>query len=216
VIRFTAPATGNYHIQALAQQPYDNELYFGDTDFHVVKGSTELAQWWLGYGDAVYDNTVTLVQGETVDFVIGCGNDAEEHGSGLKMTATLTFFPLSPGTVQLTSGSYSASETAGSVRIAASRTGGSLGAANVNFSIGGGSATAGADYTLPGISSLHWNDGEMGEKEFFVTIINDCVPESDETCQFQSQCLSDFGSPRTKSQRPLEIRLEGGLPQPDA
>ena len=53
----------------------------------------------------------------------------------------------SPGTLQFNSSTYSVNENGASVTITATRTGGSSGAASVNYATSNGTATAGSDYT---------------------------------------------------------------------
>jgi hypothetical protein len=87
---------------------------------------------------------------------------------------------LTSGTVQLSSATYSVSETGSTVTITATRTGGSDGAVSVAYSTTDGTATATADYT-PASGTLTWNDGETGNKTFTVTILDDNIREGDET-----------------------------------
>ncbi|MBN2589192.1 MAG: hypothetical protein JXA96_04985 [Sedimentisphaerales bacterium] len=88
-------------------------------------------------------------------------------------------FPSS-GSLQFTSSVYSAFEIIGTVRIYVSRTGGSLGVASVNYSTSNGTAIAGSDFTQKS-GTLFWNDGDMQNKYFDVSITNDNTYETDET-----------------------------------
>lgn len=84
------------------------------------------------------------------------------------------------GSIQFKSASYSVSESAGSVRLYVSRTGGSFGAAGASYSSANGSAVAGSDFaSTDGV--LSWTDGDAGDKHFDVTIHNDTTPETSET-----------------------------------
>lgn len=86
----------------------------------------------------------------------------------------------SPGTLQLNSSTYSVNENGTSVTITATRTGGSAGAASVNYATGNGTATAGSDYTASS-GTLNWADGDSADKTFTVNIANDATVEGNET-----------------------------------
>jgi ribosomal protein L35AE/L33A len=85
----------------------------------------------------------------------------------------------SPGTLQLSSSTYSVNENGTSVTITATRTGGSAGAASVNYTTSNGTATAGSDYTSTS-GTLSWADGDSADKTFTVNITNDTAVEGNE------------------------------------
>ena len=92
-----------------------------------------------------------------------------------------------PGTLQFSQGTYSVSENGGTATITVTRTGGTFGAASVQFSnppggtaTGAASCGAGVDYVIPS-GTLTWTDGDAGSKTFPVTICNDGVFEAEET-----------------------------------
>lgn len=97
---------------------------------------------------------------------------------GSPSSATVTIGP--PGTVQMSSTSYSVNENDGTITITATRTGGSFGMASVYYTTASGSAAAGADYT-PQSGTLTWGDGEAGTKTFAVPIVDDALYEGDES-----------------------------------
>src|SRR5262249_7165008 len=88
--------------------------------------------------------------------------------------------PTTPGQIQLSASSYSASEAAGTVTITATRTGGSDGAISVAFSASSGSATAGLDFTAV-TGTLTWAAGDSSSKTFTVPILEDSLVEGNET-----------------------------------
>jgi hypothetical protein len=95
--------------------------------------------------------------------------------------------PPPTGTLQFSSATYSQGEGGGTATITVTRTGGSLGAASVQFSnpaggtaTGGASCTAGVDYVTPS-GTLNWADGDGTSKTFTVTICNDNTFEGNET-----------------------------------
>ena len=80
------------------------------------------------------------------------------------------------GSVEFADDHFDVLEDVGAAVIRVVRTGGSRGALAVNYSTGGGSATAGADYT-PVSGTLNFADGETS-KTFLVPIVNDNVDET--------------------------------------
>jgi hypothetical protein len=102
VVRFTVPsdASGEYHIEAAVRPVYDGSLQ-GDTDFHVVKNGTELFGRFLAPPEqSGYSNTLTLAAGDTIDFMIGRGQDNSGVSSGLKIQLTITSSPPPPPLVR--------------------------------------------------------------------------------------------------------------------
>jgi hypothetical protein len=85
-----------------------------------------------------------------------------------------------PGILQFSQTQWSVAESAGTATIAATRIGGSLGPVSVSFAVDGGTATAGADYTIVPVTLL-WADGETGNKTFTITILDDVLSEGNET-----------------------------------
>ena len=102
------------------------------------------------------------------------------------------------GMLQFKSAAYSAEEDGGSVRIYVSRTGGSSGAASVDYATVNGSATAGSDYTAKS-DTLNWSDGDSADKFFDVPISDDTEPEAGEdfTCVLSGPSGASIGSPST-------------------
>ncbi len=86
----------------------------------------------------------------------------------------------SPGSVQLSSATYSVSESGTNATITLTRTGGSLGAASVQLATSNGTATAGSDYTAVS-TTVSWTDGESANKTVLIPITSDVSDESNET-----------------------------------
>ncbi len=90
-------------------------------------------------------------------------------------------------------------------QITVTRSGGSLGAVSVMVVVTGGSATQDVDYMIfiPGPLAgvvLWWADGETGPKSFTITILNDGIPEGNETIRFGLTNVTggaQIGSPAT-------------------
>ena len=84
------------------------------------------------------------------------------------------------GVIQFDKDTYSLDENSGEATIAVTRTGGSDGAVNVNFSTVDGTACEGSDYVAVS-GTLDWADGDSSEKTISVTIVDDTTQESSET-----------------------------------
>ncbi|HEV7517994.1 MAG TPA: Calx-beta domain-containing protein [Thermoanaerobaculia bacterium] len=110
----------------------------------------------------------------------------DQHGGpgGFGMSGTVSVLPAGPqaqpGTLALSPASYSVSESAGSVTVHVSRTGGSDGGVSVAYAATAGTASAGSDFT-PTSGTLTWGDQDSAEKTFQVAIVNDAISESTET-----------------------------------
>ncbi len=87
---------------------------------------------------------------------------------------------LPPGSMQFSASAYTVNENGGTVTITVPRTGGSHGAASVNYATSNGTATAGSDYTDRS-GTLNWEDGDAASKTFTVPISDDAVTEGNET-----------------------------------
>ena len=127
----------------------------------------------IGDADVEVDETVNLTL-----------SNATGAGLGAPAAALITIedddTPGVPGTLQLSTASYNASEANGSVTIAVTRIGGSSGAVTVDYATSNGSATAGSDYSST-TGSLGWVDGDSSPKTFLITITDDNVDENNET-----------------------------------
>ena len=90
VIRFTAPASGGYHLESLVHT-YLNGPISGDTDYHVRVNDVEVFGQFLAPSSGPgYTNSFRLRAGDTVDFVVGRGRDNEIYASGLSIKARIT------------------------------------------------------------------------------------------------------------------------------
>jgi choice-of-anchor C domain-containing protein len=93
VIRLVLPpgSDGIYRLDSAVEAFLDNGDS-GDCDYHVVHNGIELfAQFLPPRSGTNFGTTLSLRQGDTVDFLIGRGADGRLYGSGLKLNATLTF-----------------------------------------------------------------------------------------------------------------------------
>jgi len=116
-IRFQVPADGggDYQILSAVRSHLDGPLS-GDTDFHVVKNGTEVFGQFLPPNSATsYSNVLALAPGDTIDFLVGRGQDNHLEGSGLKIQATVNWLKgLPPSPPTITSQPKSLSVEAGS------------------------------------------------------------------------------------------------------
>lgn len=114
--------------------------------------------------------------------------------------------PVSPpGTLQFSAATFNQSEGGGTATITVTRTGGSSGAASVQFSTtmggtatGGASCSAGVDYRNTS-GTLNWVDGDASSKTFLITICSDNVFEGNETLNLMLSNASGatLGAPST-------------------
>lgn len=98
---------------------------------------------------------------------------------GTPGAASVTITDIETGVLQFTSTTLSGAE-GDTVTLTVSRTGGTTGAASVDYATASGSAVPGQDYTATS-GTLSWSDGESGNKTFDLTLLNDTDVESDET-----------------------------------
>jgi len=86
----------------------------------------------------------------------------------------------SPGSLSFDNGALSRNESAGSVLIGVTRSGGVLGQVTADYSVVGGSATGGADFAPLG-GTLTWPNGAAGAQTFSVSLVDDSLSEGAET-----------------------------------
>jgi Ca2+-binding RTX toxin-like protein len=101
----------------------------------------------------------------------------------LSDTDTIPITVAPPGTLEFSSATYQVGEGHGSqlATITITRSGGSLGQLVANYQTsGGGTATAGSDYTSVASTAVTFANGETS-KTFAVPLIDDGVDEADET-----------------------------------
>ncbi len=144
-------------------------------------------------------NTLSWIAGDSADktFTVDITEDLVVEGNetvnlalslptggavlGATSTSVLTILDNdAAGTLQFSSATYSVNESALTVTITVTRTGGSTGAVSVNYATSAGTAN-GADYTAAS-GTLSWTDGDTASKTFNVAIKNnDNQAEGDET-----------------------------------
>ncbi|MEN8218677.1 MAG: leucine-rich repeat domain-containing protein [Pseudomonadota bacterium] len=100
----------------------------------------------------------------------------DEHNPGWQTTQT----PCPIATLQFSSTTYSVIETGGQATFIVTRVGANNGAISANYATTDGTATAGSDYTQT-TGTLSWADGDLADKTFTITIIDDGDSEGPET-----------------------------------
>ena len=124
--------------------------------------------------DAVFEGDET--------FTVSLSNAAGGASLGAPTSATVTITDnesAQPGTLALTSATYTVAETGAAITISVTRSGGSDGAVSVDYTTANATATAGADYTATA-GTLAFADGAT-TATFTVPILDDAVFEGDET-----------------------------------
>ncbi len=102
---------------------------------------------------------------------------------GTQNTATLTISDAAPttaGTLQFSASSASVNETAGSITLSVTRSGGSLGALSATVVTANETATASADYTSIN-QVVNFVDGDTATKTVNIPILDDVLGEGNET-----------------------------------
>ena len=100
-------------------------------------------------------------------------------GSGNTATCTFNVTVNQPQTIQFNAAALNVPESGSGVNLIVTRTGGSVGAATVEYATSDGTATQKTDYTIK-LGTLHFADGETS-KILQVPIVNDVFVEGDET-----------------------------------
>jgi parallel beta-helix repeat protein len=122
---------------------------------------------------------------------------ARPGGAGFDIGAV----EINAGTVQLAVSTASVNESTATITITATRTGGSDNAVSVSYATADGTAMAPGDY-LSAAGTFNWADQDTANKTFQVTIVNDAVPESNETfivTLSNPQGGAALGSPATET-----------------
>ncbi len=146
----------------------------------------------------IYDGTADAL----ITYQLSYGESLRSLGpvtKGIFQDIGWTFAPEvpSPGTVQFSAATFNVSETASTLNVPVTRTGGTSGAASATCAVTGGTATGnGTDYALA-TSAVSWIDGEATTKNCVITLFNDADVESNETITLALQSVTgaSLGSP---------------------
>ncbi|WP_022978475.1 Calx-beta domain-containing protein [Nevskia ramosa] len=117
---------------------------------------------------------------------------------GATKTQTLTIIDndAAPGTLALSSATYTVGEAGGVATVTVTRSGGSYGTAAIDYTTANGLAMAGSDYTAKA-GRLVWASGDATSKTFTVAILNDTLKEKAETIliRLSNPQTATLGSP---------------------
>jgi len=118
---------------------------------------------------------------ESLNVTLSNAQGGASLGTPTSTTVTITDNDSPPpaGSLQFSGATYSAAESAGSVLITVTRSGGSFGAVAVDYATSDGTATAGSDYTFAS-GTLSFADGEIS-KTFSVIVVDDTQYEGNES-----------------------------------
>ena len=122
-------------------------------------------------------NDTTIEGPET--FTINLSSPTGGALLGAQKTVTVTINSDENGVSMATASRTDITEGSGAVQIYAQRSG-SVGAVDVSYAFTNGTALNGTNYQGVG-GTLHWNDGETGQKAIPVTIVDDSVVNADRT-----------------------------------
>ena len=154
------------------------------TDYNASNGTLS----WLD-GDATAKSfTITvlddaIVEGAETLTVTLSGASGASLGTPNSTTVTINSDDNPPpGSMQWSSTGFSGGEASGqrTITVVATRTGGSFGAASVNYTLADVSATIGTDYNASN-GTLSWLDGDATAKSFTITVLDDAIVEGAET-----------------------------------
>lgn len=125
-------------------------------------------------------------------------DSADSAGDDAAVIDALVLPVSTGGTLQFTVNTLSVSEAIGTAVLSVSRTGGSSGAAAVNFVTTGNSATAGTDFVAQA-GTLNWTDADTAAKSISIPITNDLDVEPSETFSItlSSPTGATLGAPAT-------------------
>jgi probable HAF family extracellular repeat protein len=175
---FTVTKSGATELTASADfATADGTATTADNDYQSNSGSVSFAA-----NETTKTITVT-VNGDVKfeaneDFFVNLSNLSDATAADGQGKGTITNEDA-PGAFQFSAPTYSVGENGTTATITVTRTGGSSGAASVNFATSNGTATAGQDYTATS-GTLNFANGET-QKSFTVAITEDTLDEADET-----------------------------------
>lgn len=134
--------------------------------------------WWPAvagtyayeYDDAGRLRRATSSAGQQVAYTLDAAGNRTQVATGSVVAGTLSF----------ASATYTVSESAGSVTLTVTRSGGTTGAVSVNYATLDGTALAGTDYTATA-GTLNWAAGNASNKTLAVPIQNNNVVDGSRT-----------------------------------
>jgi uncharacterized repeat protein (TIGR01451 family) len=156
----------------------------GRSDLAVANYSSNDVSILLGTGTGTFGAATNFAAGTSPRSVAigdfnGDGRSDVAVANNFSNNVSILLNSTAPGTLDLSTATYSAGEAAGSVTITVNRTGGTDCSVTVQYATANGSATAGSDYTAAG-GTLTFGPG-VTSQTFAVPIIDDTLFEGNET-----------------------------------
>jgi uncharacterized repeat protein (TIGR01451 family) len=156
----------------------------GKSDLAVTNQGSDDVSILLGTGAGTFGAATNFTAGSNpfrvaIDDFNGDGKSDLAVANVASNDVSILLNSTTPGTLALSSATYSVNENAGPVTITVNRTGGSDCTAAVNYATSNGSATAGSDYTTTN-GTLTFGPG-VTTQSFTVPITDDSVFEGNET-----------------------------------
>lgn len=147
-------------------------------------------------------------------FTISLTGPTNGAALGTPNTLTVTITEVAEtSSVQFSAATYQVLETAGTIAIAVTRTGGTTGPVTVNYATSNGTAIAGTHYTATS-GTLNWADGDGANKTFNVPIIDIIAPPTGDkvfNLALTGQTGGNLGTPNTATVTINEVSSTSSL-----
>ena len=161
-----------------------NGTALSGSDYSAASGTLS----WADGDSASKSFTVPIVDdgtaeaNETVNLTVSGPVGGAVLGSQKAIVLSIVDNDGLPGTLGLTAATASVPEAGGSVTLSVARSGGSTGAASVQYATFNSSAVAGSDYAATS-GSLTWANGDAATKTIRITVYNDTIADANESFQ---------------------------------
>lgn len=180
-ITITVTRIGGSNGAVSANYATSNGTATAGADYTATAGTVNFAN-----GDTTPKTfTVTILNDAIVEgnetFNVNLGSPTGGATIGSPATEVVTIVDNAPvGTVQFSTPAYSVAESAGTVTVTVTRTGGSNGAITVTYTTANGTATAPSDYAAS-TGTVTFAAGDTAPKTITIPIVSDSIPEPPET-----------------------------------
>jgi len=173
-LKITVNRTGGSNGAASVTYSTKNGTAVAGTDFTGASGTLTWAA-----GDAAaktftvaISNATPFTGSKTFSVSLSSPSAGATVSSPATATVAISGSGSAPvGSLQLTASSYAVNQSAGTLTVSVSRTGGSNGATSISYGTTNGTAVAGTDFTAAS-GTLQWANGETANKSFSIPISN--------------------------------------------
>jgi ELWxxDGT repeat protein len=168
-----------------SSMPFALRAYNGQVLFDADDGTHSLQLWrsdGTAAGTTLFTDTFSRFDPDFQGVKVINNQVFFEADDGIHGAELFTATPgtsVASGALQFSTSALSILETAGSVQITVTRTGGSSGAVSVHYATSDGSGVAGVNY-VPASGTLNFADGEVS-RSFTITVLNDGVAGGNKT-----------------------------------